>query len=182
MQLFSLRTNFRSGSNLPEDTLPAAVGDLKLLLFIALHAMLIVDGDPNVGIEEDRFLDQEIRGMRMCLVVEHLRRIGFLRARYPRDPFSEVPEIAWWTGHPYVEVLYSLPTDHQQKLTGLLLTTGDLAVLSGYIAVLPDAELNRFLDRAEKIDSHVPKYLKYLEDEYGDSQKLAWSAPMTVGQ
>jgi hypothetical protein len=165
--------------NLPEATLQAACGDSTLFVLIIAHAMLIVDGDPDLGIEMNRLEDRAAHHtMRMLLNIEHFRRIGLLRAKYPHDPFNEVPEIAWWKGHPYVKVLYSLPAEHQEKLTDLLLLTGDLRVLGGHIAILSKAEQQRFLEQTEAIDSNLPEYLKYLEDEYGDSQQLAWADPM----
>ena len=154
-----------------------ATFDLKLLLLIAAYAMLIADGDPNAGIEEERLNAESLGSIRMLLIVEHFRRIGFLRARYPRDPFTEVPEIAWWTGHPFVKILNSLPSEHKQKFMSLLLQTGDLSVLTGHIITLSDAEQEQFLEQVEAIDSHLPEYLEYIEEEYGDSQIVAWSAP-----
>jgi transcriptional regulator with XRE-family HTH domain len=167
---------------LPEETLQAATLDLTLLFLITAHAMLIVDGDPNAGIEEERFNDQSLRSIRILLIVEHFRRAGFLRARYPRDPFTEVPEIAWWTGHLYVKILYSLPPEHSRTFQDLLLQTGDVGILTGHIITLSAAEQEQFLERVEKIDSHLPEYLEFIEEEYGDSQKLAWSEAGAANQ
>lgn len=79
---------------LPGDVLQAACFDEALLPFITLQAMLIVDGDPNAGIERDRVTADAVSTIRMQLILEHLRRIALVRVRYPRDPFIDVPEVA----------------------------------------------------------------------------------------
>jgi transcriptional regulator with XRE-family HTH domain len=164
--------------SLPDDVLQMAISDEPLLLLITLHAMLIVDGDPNHGIDEERVTDQAVHRIRMQLIAEHLRRIAFLRVRSPRDPFTEIPEIAWWKGHPFVELLYTLPLEARDKFKGIIMRTGDLTVLMGHMLARPDGEIEDFLQRVEKIDSNIAEILEWVEAEYGDSQKLAWSEPM----
>ena len=147
--------------------------------------MLIVDGNPNAGIEQERLEDPDIyHRMKTLLTIEHLRRIGFLRARYPRDPFNTnldlaIPETAWWTGHPFVKVIYGLPPEHRDNVLDLLVRTGDLRMMGAQMASLSETEQEDFVEKVELIDKHLPELLEYLEDKYGDSQKLAWSEPMS---
>jgi len=163
---------------LPGGVLQAACFDEVLLLHITLHAMLIVDGDPNAGVELDRVTDDAVHAIRMQLILEHLRRIAVVRVRYPRDPFTDVPEVAWWTGHPFVEALYSLPSELKDKFMGLILRTGDLSVLMGQMIVRSDAEMEDFLRRVGAIDDNIAELLEWFETEHGDSRKLAWSEPI----
>jgi len=163
---------------LPGETLQAVCSDDVLLLFVTLQAMLIVDGDPNAGIGQDRVTADAVDTIRTQLILEHLRRIAFVRVRYPRDPFVDVPEVAWWTGHPFVEVLCSLPPGIKEKTMGLILQTGDLAVLWGQMILRSDTEMEDFLRRVGVIDDHTLELLEWFETEHGDSQKLAWSEPI----
>jgi transcriptional regulator with XRE-family HTH domain len=163
---------------LPGDALQAACFDEVLLLFITLQAMLIVYGDPNAGIEQDRVTSDAVHTIRMQLILEHLRRHAFVRVRYPRDPFIDIPEVAWWTGHPFVEVLCSLPPEIKEKTMGLILQTGDLSVLMGQMILWPDTEMEDFLQRVGVIDDNISELLEWFETEHGDSQKLAWSEPI----
>jgi transcriptional regulator with XRE-family HTH domain len=163
---------------LPKGVLQAACFDEVLLLHITLHAMLIVDGDPDAGVELDRVTNDAVHAIRMQLILEHLRRIAVVRVRYPRDPFTDVPEVAWWTDHPFVEALYSLPSELKDKFMGLILRTGDLSVLMGQMIVRSDAEMEDFLRRVGAIDDNIAELLEWVETQHGDSQKLAWSEPI----
>jgi transcriptional regulator with XRE-family HTH domain len=162
---------------LPDATLHAAAFDESLLLLITCHAMLIVDGNPDAGIEIERLNHDTVNRIRSVLIIEHFRRIVFLRARYPIDPFADLPEIIWWRGHPYVDLLYSLPPDHRENLQGLLLRSGDLRVLTGQLAIMSEAEQTEFADRFEEIEKYLVEFLNFMEEEYGDAKKVAWSEP-----
>lgn len=161
---------------LPGDVLQRACFDGKLQALITLHAILIVDGNPDAGIEQERAIES-VYTIRMQMIFEHLRRIALVRVRYPRDPFSDVPEIAWWMSHPFVKALFALPLEIRDKTMSLILQTGDVTVLAGHAMAMPDAEAEEFLRRVEEIDSHNAELLEWMEAEYGDSQKLAWSEP-----
>jgi transcriptional regulator with XRE-family HTH domain len=50
---------------LPRDVLHAASFDSAILLLITLHAMLIVDGDPNAPVEEDRLTTEAVDSIRI---------------------------------------------------------------------------------------------------------------------
>lgn len=163
---------------LPAEALQAACRDEVLLLFITFQAMLIVDGDSNAGIEQDRVTSDAVETIRRQLILEHLRRIAVMRVRYPRDPFIDVPEAAWWTGHPFVEALYALPSELKDKFIELILWTGDLSVLMGQMILRSDTEMEEFLRRVGVIDDNISELLEWIETEYGDSQKLAWSEPI----
>jgi hypothetical protein len=73
-----------------------AVSDATLLVLITGHSLLIVNGDLNEGIPRGLVNEQSTGTIRMFLIVEHLRRMGVVRARYPRDPFTEFAEVVWW--------------------------------------------------------------------------------------
>ena len=86
------------------------------LLLITGHAWLIVRGGLNQGLSQNLVV-QSSGTIRRLLIAEHLRRMGMLRARYPRDPFTESAELFWWTGHPLLGLLlHKMPAAHGEKL------------------------------------------------------------------
>ena len=165
---------------LPDSVLETAASSEKLRLLILLHAMVIVNGGPEGPIAMDALNDDQLHMIRLYLTVEHFRRLAYLRARYPRDPFAEegAPEIAWWTSHPFLQGLNNLPQDQRDTYTRLLLETGDTRILMGLIVAIPDDQMEKFAEQVEAIHSHMEELLTYFEEEYGDSQIIAWSKPM----
>lgn len=162
---------------LPDRTLQAVPHSDSLLIMITLHAKLIFDGDPKkTGVNEDFFNEKTTGDIRYLLSLEHLRRIAILRVRYPRDPFSEVAEFAWWLKHPMVKILWRLPEADREKLEAYILRTSDLKILFGHTLLLSDEEMGKVADECEAIDKKIPQLLHEVESEYGDSQKLAYAA------
>lgn len=158
---------------------PGALHSDRILLWIALHAKLVVDGDPKAGVQQD-FFEENNCGMlyriRRMLGYEWLRRIPMVRVRYPQDPFTEPPEVGWWSTHPAVDLLRRLPEEQRERLEDALLDTGDMALLGGHLMVLPESEKEKFADAAEEIDRNSRALLKTFEEQFRDSEHLAYSA------
>jgi transcriptional regulator with XRE-family HTH domain len=166
--------------SLPDSVLQTAARSEKLRLLILLHAIAIVNGSSEGPIAMDALNDDQLHMIRLYLTIEHFRRLAYLRARYPRDPFAEdeAPEIAWWTSHPFLQGLNNLPQDQRDTYTRLLLETGDTGILIGLIVAIPDDQMEKFAEQVEAINSHLEELLTYFEEEHGDSQIIAWSEPM----
>jgi hypothetical protein len=97
-----------------------------------------------------------------------------VRVRYPRDPFTEEPELAWWCSHPAVQVLYRLPEEQRERLQGALLETGDLTLLTGHLMVLPESDKQKFADAAQNIERNKREIVENLEEHFKDSEHLAY--------
>jgi len=163
---------------LPDAIINASGFELRVLILITCHAMLLAGGNPEVGIPEDRLDAETLHRMKICSIFEHLRRRALIRVRYPRDPFEEIPEIAWWTGNPIGKVLVELPREVRDRCLEVIIHTGDLSVLSGYIVSQTDAEMEEFARQTQTIQEHLPELLQWIEDQFHDSEKEAWSAPI----
>jgi transcriptional regulator with XRE-family HTH domain len=163
---------------LPDAVLERAGFALPVLILVACHAMLIVNGNPEAGIPMDRLDDETLHRMRTCLIFEHLRRRALIRVRYPRDPFEEVPEIAWWTGNPMGKVLCELPAEIRDRCIEVIIQTGDLSVLGGYVIAQPDADMEEFVRQSLAIQNHLPELLQWIEEQFHDSDKEAWTEPI----
>lgn len=163
---------------LPGQVLQAAAQSEKLRLLIVLHTIAIVNGCAEGPIPADALNDDQLDTIRIYLTVEHFRRRALLRARYPRDPFAEVPEIAWWTSHPFLQGLKNLPQEQRDRYSELLLQTGDTGLLTGLILAIPDDQMERFAEQVEAINNHIEELLAYFDELHGDADKIAWSEPL----
>ena len=165
---------------LPTDVLELAAFDLPLQVMITVHAMLIVDNKPNGGVEEARINDESVGVVRKYLIVEHFRRLMLKRARYPRDPFSEAPEILWWENHPLVCLLSAQHDTVRDRCIRVMLGTGDTSVLTGLAIAQTGDELDGFTQRLEEIERDLTGYLADVENRFHDSRALAWSETPTT--
>jgi len=167
--------------DLPNRVVRQAVSNATLLVFITGHALLIVKGSRNEEIPRSLVNELSTGTIRMFLIVEHLRRIGIVRVRYPRDPFTEFAEVVWWSGHPFVAwVLNKMPTAHGEKLKALILRTGDLSLVNGHVVLLAADEQQRLAAACEEMDRHLPQILAGIEQQYGDAQRLAWTGSAVI--
>ena len=158
-----------------------AVSDATLLVLITGHSLLIVNGDLNEGIPRGLVNEQSTGTIRMFLIVEHLRRMGVVRARYPRDPFTEFAEVVWWERHPFVAwMLDKMPAVRGEKLKELILRTGDLSLVNGHVVLLPAEEQQRLAVACEEMDRHMPEILAGIEEQYGDACTLAWTGTLVI--
>lgn len=155
---------------LSDKTLQDAFSFPAVMGVITLHGLAIVDGNPEGCIREDR-ASLALSRTPVLLNGEHLRRFGMVRIRYPRDPFTEIPNIWWLTVHPYVEALYSIPEN--LRLKQLILATGDLTLLNGHVVLMSEERQKDYAERLEVMDGCLDRFLADIEEEYADSQTLA---------
>lgn len=160
---------------LPDSVIQTCARDDAMLCVIALHAMLIVMGEPKAGVPSERMTDEALLRIKWCVINEHLRRIMMLRVRYPRDPFTEMPQLAWCNSHPFVQVLDRLPEADGDKLKSHILRTGDLTILSGHTLLLEPEQMRAFDERMTFLEKSSPELLAEIEDRYADAHTVAWT-------
>lgn len=161
--------------NLPDSVIQAAARNNELVYMITVHAKLIVLGDPNTGVPQEEMSNEALARIKHSVIIEHLRRSLMLRARYPQDPFTGIPECAWWNAHPFVRVIDKLPESDAYKLKTHILNTGDTTILQGHLLLLTKEEMVTFDERMTEIDENEEQLLAELEEMYGDARMLAWS-------
>lgn len=168
--------------NLPDAVIQECAHKDTLLVMVAVHAKLIVAGDPKAGVQQEELNDEALRNIRQCVIFEHLRRGAFVRVRYPSNPFEQPPQSSWWKAHPFVKIIDALPEVHGERLKSHILTTGDTAILSGHLVALSPQEMTKFDEEMTALDTNLQEILAETEERYRDSQTLAWTADDMTGR